>query len=37
MEINRVYKDKVRLLLRILPVVMDEECFAVHGGTAFSK
>lgn len=36
MEINRVYKDKVRLLLRILPVVMDEECFAVHGGTAIN-
>ncbi len=31
-----VYKDKVRLLLRILPIVMDEECFAVHGGTAIN-
>src|SRR5574344_779754 len=31
-----VYKDKVRLLLRILPIVMEEECFAVHGGTAIN-
>lgn len=33
---NNVYKDKVRLLLRILPIVMDEECFAIHGGTAIN-
>lgn len=33
---NNVYKDKVRLLLRILPIVIDEECFAVHGGTAIN-
>ncbi|MDD4476454.1 MAG: nucleotidyl transferase AbiEii/AbiGii toxin family protein [Eubacteriales bacterium] len=33
---NSVYKDKVRLLLRILPIVMEEECFAVHGGTAIN-
>lgn len=33
---NNIYKDKVRLLLRILPIVMDEECFAVHGGTAIN-
>jgi len=33
---NNVYKDKVRLLLRILPIVVDEECFAVHGGTAIN-
>jgi predicted nucleotidyltransferase component of viral defense system len=36
MKINNVYKDKVRLLLRILPIVMDEECFAIHGGTAIN-
>ncbi len=33
---NKVYQDKVRLLLKILPLVMDEECFAVHGGTAIN-
>jgi hypothetical protein len=33
---NNVYKEKVRLLLRIIPIVMDEECFAVHGGTAIN-
>ena len=33
---NNIYKDKVRLLLRILPIVMDQECFAVHGGTAIN-
>lgn len=33
---NNIYKDKVRLLLRILPIVMEEECFAVHGGTAIN-
>lgn len=33
---NNVYKDKVRLLLRILPIVVDEKCFAIHGGTAIN-
>lgn len=33
---NSIYKDKVELLLRIMPLVMDEECFAVHGGTAIN-
>ncbi|MCI1682801.1 MAG: nucleotidyl transferase AbiEii/AbiGii toxin family protein [Bacteroides sp.] len=33
---NNVYKDKVRLLLRIIPIVMDQECFAIHGGTAIN-
>lgn len=33
---NNVYKDKVRLLLRILPIVVDEECFAIHGETAIN-
>ncbi len=33
---NNVYKEKVQLLLKILPIVMDEECFAVHGGTAIN-
>lgn len=33
---NNIYKEKVQLLLRILPVVMEEECFAIHGGTAIN-
>ena len=33
---NDVYKKKVELLLRILPFVTDEECFAIHGGTAIN-
>lgn len=33
---KEIYKKKVELLLRILPFVTDEECFAVHGGTAIN-
>ena len=33
---NNIYKRKVELLLRVLPFVTDEECFAVHGGTAIN-
>ena len=33
---NNIYRDKVELLLRIMPLVMEEECFAVHGGTAIN-
>ena len=33
---NNLYKDQVRLLLRILPVIYREEDFAVHGGTAIN-
>lgn len=33
---NDIYKRKVELLLRILPFVTDEECFAIHGGTAIN-
>lgn len=33
---NEVYRRKVELLLRILPFVTDEECFAIHGGTAIN-
>lgn len=33
---NNVYKEKVQLLLRILPIVTSEDCFAVHGGTAIN-
>lgn len=33
---NDVYRKKVELLLRVLPFVTDEECFAIHGGTAIN-
>lgn len=33
---NNIYRRKVELLLRILPFVTDEECFAIHGGTAIN-
>jgi len=33
---NREYAEKVEILLRILPLVMDEKVFAVHGGSAIN-
>ncbi len=33
---NRNYKKQVELLLRVLPCVAKEECFALHGGTAIN-
>lgn len=33
---NNLYKEQVRLLLRILPVIYGEEDFAIHGGTAIN-
>jgi len=33
---NNIYKEKVKLLLRILPIIMEEDCFAIHGGTAIN-
>jgi predicted nucleotidyltransferase component of viral defense system len=33
---NSIYIQKVELLLRILPVITQESCFAVHGGTAIN-
>lgn len=33
---NNVYRNKVELLLRMLPYVMDEQVFAVHGGSAIN-
>lgn len=33
---NKLYKEQVRLLLRILPIIYREENFAVHGGTAIN-
>ena len=33
---NKLYKEQVRLLLRILPIIYREDNFAVHGGTAIN-
>lgn len=33
---NDIYRQKVSLLLKILPFVTDEDCFAIHGGTAIN-
>lgn len=33
---SSVYARKVKLLLRLIPIVMDEEVFAIHGGTAIN-
>jgi predicted nucleotidyltransferase component of viral defense system len=33
---SKVYAAKVELLLRLIPVIMDEGVFAVHGGTAIN-
>lgn len=33
---SRVYSQKVELLLRLMPIIMEEGVFAVHGGTAIN-
>ncbi len=33
---SQKYKNQVRLLLRVLPSIAQEECFALHGGTAIN-
>lgn len=33
---NKIYRDKVELLLKVIPVIYSEECFAMHGGTAIN-
>ena len=33
---SNVYAQKVELLLRLIPIVMEEEVFAIHGGTAIN-
>lgn len=33
---NEVYKEKVKLLLQLMPFVMQEQVFAVHGGSAIN-
>ena len=35
--LNRsIYAQKVELLLRLIPIVMEEEVFAIHGGSAIN-
>ncbi len=31
-----IYKRQVALLIRVLPLVTEEECFALKGGTAIN-
>jgi len=33
---SNVYAQKVELLFRLIPIVMEEEVFAIHGGTAIN-
>ena len=33
---SSVYAQKAELLLRLIPIVMEEEMFAIHGGTAIN-
>lgn len=33
---NKIYRDKVELLLKVMPAVFAEKCFAMHGGTAIN-
>jgi Domain of unknown function (DUF1814). len=33
---NKLYRQQVELLLKIVPIVADTECFAIHGGTAIN-
>lgn len=33
---NKIYNQKVDILLKIIPIITDEKCFAIHGGTAIN-
>lgn len=33
---SNIYAQKVELLLRLIPIVMEEDVFAIHGGTAIN-
>lgn len=33
---NNIYAQKVELLLRMIPIIAEDECFAIHGGTAIN-
>jgi hypothetical protein len=34
--LNNTYYQQVRLMLQILPIVSEEKCFALKGGTAIN-
>lgn len=36
MAVEHQYRDQVELLLRVLPLVAEEQCFALKGGTALN-
>lgn len=36
MNMNNLYSQKVELLLKVIPIIAGEECFAIHGGTAIN-
>ena len=33
---NKIYAQRVELLIKIIPVISQESCFAIHGGTAIN-
>lgn len=33
---NNIYHQKVEILLKIIPIIADESCFVIHGGTAIN-
>lgn len=33
---NNLYHQQVEILLKTLPVMFSEDCFAIHGGTAIN-
>lgn len=33
---NNEYKERVQLLLRIVPIISQTDCLAIHGGTAIN-
>ena len=36
MAFSEVYRKQVELLIRILPFIAEEDCFALKGGTAIN-
>ncbi|HVT24970.1 MAG TPA: nucleotidyl transferase AbiEii/AbiGii toxin family protein [Rhizomicrobium sp.] len=36
MPFRDVYRDQVRLLVRVLPIIAEQKCFALKGGTAIN-
>jgi Nucleotidyl transferase AbiEii toxin, Type IV TA system len=36
MPFTEIYRRKVALLIRLLPIVAEEKCFALKGGTAIN-